>query len=56
MVIIREGEFCMYYFGKDFTKEAEIQSLLEDFLKKKQLEEQKGLKGLEISSQTLQTF
>lgn len=46
----------MYYFGKDFTKETEIQSLLKDFLKNKQLEEQKELKQFENSSQMPQTF
>ncbi len=56
MILLRKGEICMYYFGKDFTKETEIQSLLEDFLKKKQREKQKGLKDLKTSSQTLQAF
>lgn len=29
----------MYYFGKDFIEEKEIQSLLEDYLKKKKEKE-----------------
>lgn len=31
----------MYYFGKDFEKESEIQSLLDDFLKQKELKNKK---------------
>lgn len=45
----------MYYFGKDFTKETEIPSLLEDFLKKKQMENQKRFQNFE-TAKPYQTF
>ena len=33
----------MYYFGKDFLKETDIEYLLEDFLKQKKMKNNKKL-------------
>ncbi len=45
----------MYYFGKDFTSETEIQSLLEDYLKKKKVKDDVECHNIQ-KEQKLQTI
>ena len=45
----------MYDFGKDFTSETEIQSLLEDYLKKKKVKDDVECHNIQ-KEQKLQTI